>query len=807
MIGTLQIRSRPLRLGLLVNLRDKNSIEKAIEINSSVWGGYYNPLIPVFERIPQQWSNQLSRTPGAADIFLGYIRAFDPDVLVNCTAAQPPNFVNSSGLKVIPSIDIWKNDHWGELKAFWSIGIFDVLDHIFEKHFRFVEKFPHFVKLLAPVAKDRLFWGAAFGLIPGPLQKLIVERFGKALDITKEKADFGTLKKILQSPNILYPLRIARYALETTNRRHSPWDRNNLLFMDARKTLDIVDYWNLRASGRTVIPVPRQFLDNNELRLLIIDFLKFANRPLKQNPEIEISGTFICSRSETFAEMEAYATQISAGTKDPPKLSLQHWYPRIWDDWGRDADHVEPVGTYFEEQEIDLSVKSDRIHFQALIPEFVDPFGISDEPRYANDIQTRVYGSAEHVASVLPPMAGHNVMRAISEIGSAREEWRVGRDGLVKLVSWKSPGYLNLPLGHDVFFAWLKDLGWEVEASSPGLIAKQMFAQLGGWVAWFNEHALRFLEEMSAGKRGSRGADINEIRNRLVSADPDAQLRLSGKHLFDQLLDRKVFVIGHENQCPRCFRHSWHSLRDLDNTLTCPRCLHAYRADQAVPKGKWRYKTAGPFSIDGYADGAYCVLSAINMFGHNLHSLALTPATSFRATKKPGGVLEADFGMLWREGNIKGESDGVIFGECKSFGKFEAIDFDRMNHIAAEFPGAVLVFATFRKDLEKSELAAIKSIAKRGRKHWKAGRPINPVCILTGHELMSHFGPPYCWKALHVAEKHSRIVGLMEFCDATQQIHLGLPSWRDDWHKMWDRRHARRVARLRAATQVTAVGS
>jgi hypothetical protein len=334
-----------------------------------------------------------------------------------------------------------------------------------------------------------------------------------------------------------------------------------------------------------------------------------------------------------------------------------------------------------------------------------------------------------------------------------------------------------------------------------------VFTQLGGWVAWFNEQALRFLEEMATGKRASRGAAFDEIRKKLSSNDPDIRSLFSGEHLFDQLLDRKVFVIGHENQCPRCFKHSWHSLRDLDSTINCPRCLHAYRADQTVPKGKWRYKTAGPFSIDGYADGAYCVVAAINLFGHHLHHLSLTPATSFTATKKSTGTLEADFGMLWREGNIKGESEGVIFGECKSFGEFQRVDFERMRLIAAEFPGAVLVFATFRKTLEKAEIRALKAIAKRGRRYWKPERPINPVCVLTGHELMSHFGPPYCWKSLDVADKHSRIIGLMEFCDATQQIHLGLPSWRDDWHKEWERRWSKRSAKIQANRAVSPISS
>ena len=96
-----------------------------------------------------------------------------------------------------------------------------------------------------------------------------------------------------------------------------------------------------------------------------------------------------------------------------------------------------------------------------------------------------------------------------------------------------------------------------------------------------------------------------------------------------------------------------------------------------------------------------------------------------------------------------------------------------------------------RTPAEKSE---ISKIARRGRRYWKPERPINPVCVLTGYELLSHFGPPYCWKELKLDERRFRhIVGLMEFCNATQQIHLGLPSWEEDWHKKWERRRTKLI--------------
>ena len=124
-----------------------------------------------------------------------------------------------------------------------------------------------------------------------------------------------------------------------------------------------------------------------------------------------------------------------------------------------------------------------------------------------------------------------------------------------------------------------------------------------------------------------------------------------------------------------------------------------------------------------------------------------------------------------------------------------------MSQIAEMFPGAVLVFSTLRESLSKTELAAMKRIARAGRKYWKAERPINPVMILTGTELLSGRPMPYCWSAT-LQQKFRQLHGLLRLCDATQQIYLGIPSWQVEWHEKWEKRRRR----LRQTTPEAVVG-
>jgi hypothetical protein len=168
---------------------------------------------------------------------------------------------------------------------------------------------------------------------------------------------------------------------------------------------------------------------------------------------------------------------------------------------------------------------------------------------------------------------------------------------------------------------------------------------------------------------------------------------------------------------------------------------------------------------------------------------------SFKADAPQKGPLEADFAMLWEESVYGEEKEGVLFGECKTYGEFEKKDFDRMRFLAKTFPGAVLVFSTIRKSLTAAEVSKITQIAKAGRKHWKADRPINPVLILTGTELLNWQGPPYCWDDAR-QKQFQHLAGLLAVCNASQQIYLGLPSWETEWHGAWEKKRERRVAKM-----------
>jgi len=86
------LRLRPVRIAFLVNPRDFTAVRKCIRLNTCLWGGWYNPIIPVFDRPPARW-NVDHWKPKGRGISRGYIRFFEPEVVVEAE----PNLATKIG--------------------------------------------------------------------------------------------------------------------------------------------------------------------------------------------------------------------------------------------------------------------------------------------------------------------------------------------------------------------------------------------------------------------------------------------------------------------------------------------------------------------------------------------------------------------------------------------------------------------------------------------------------------------------------------------------------------------------------------
>lgn len=812
MFGTVDIKCRPLKLAYLVEPNKTDQIREAIRLSSSLWGGTYFPIVTLYKRMPLTWKEKHFTVPPAKEVILGYLEAFDPDILVQLSTSIP-KFISDTGLRVIKPKEVWANvGERGNYSPQFGIGILEILEEVFDEHFRVKTKYP--LRVIIPQVPQglSLFWAGLFGEIPANIINFVQDMYSGPLeiqDIDPEQYDLTELMK----DDVLFPRRVTQLWLKHVNRSGFPREAG-VYFLDATKPEDIVDFWNLRALGGSVIPLPKQLKDNLSFKNFIVDFLRSQRHPREGNPKSYEVASIIRSRNCTMEEVEEYAESLTLETNpgepsDAPLFSLQNWYPRFWLEWARNKAGELPDDAYGEEASIDLPDSEKlTIRFRTLLPKFAYKHTYRHEPRCANEVSFRFHGASVNLAEAFPKFSGRNFNYAVSGDPSFLRDWRVGRNGLVKLVQYETYETKDLPVAERLFFSWLADLNWNPKLSSGGLLAKQIYKKLGGGLGVLKyEKLLSLLEHMSGGQvardgnpplkedRATQERDlpVGEVRNKLKDLE-------ERNNIHEYLVSRGIFKLGLKVQCPHCIRRSWLSLESLEDNLSCPKCLNTFLAIGNVDRAKWHYKTVGPFSVAGYAGGAYAVLLAFEFFSNRRQrTLRTTPVLSFTAEGPNKKEIEADFAMFWEESLFRERNEGLLFAECKTYNTFDDKDWDRMRLIGKTFPGAVLAFCTLRKSLTRREVAEITRIAKAGRKPWKPEHPLNPVLVLTGTELLSWFGPPNCWEQ-SIQHKFPYTYGLLGLCDFTQQLYLNLPSWHEERERKREAKRQRSQSKAKIST-------
>src|SRR5262249_44767196 len=244
----------------------------------------------------------------------------------------------------------------------------------------------------------------------------------------------------------------------------------------------------------------------------------------------------------------------------------------------------------------------------------------------------------------------------ISGLTSFPGDWRVGRNGLVKLVKDRFNETRDIPLSEKVFFTWLEDHGWKAALSAPGLLAKQIYKQLEGNPNKLkDEKLLGLLEKMNGGlvKQNGQPVDENKIAQERELSVAEVKSRLKdnpNSNLHDYLVTKGIFRLGIRIQCPHCMRTSWFPLESIRDQFNCPKCLNNFLAIGNLDSAPWCYKTAGPFSVPKYADGAYGVLMTLQFFDkRGMSNMRITPALSFVAESSSRKNIEADLGAFWQE--------------------------------------------------------------------------------------------------------------------------------------------------------------
>ncbi len=338
------IRLRPVRIALLTRPKDSASIRKFIRACSCLWGGVYNPIIPVFGATPQQWKERHGRTASPREVTRGYIEFFEPDAYVE---AQP-GLAEEAGLaafrrehslnpRLITLGQIMKqrsDRDWAEPAL--GLSIVDALQQIYDEEQRFELRQPRSA-LLVDSHRGTLLSEAIFGVFPtGKTTNYFRQSFENVYKSERLGADPASWREVFLK-GATTPLRLTRYKLEPQR----AWHDDLVIFVfDPANSLDVIDLWNMRSEPNPVLPVPIDWW--SDLVGDVRSILKAEHRPLQGNAHgVMHRGTIEFARSISEVRANLVAAEIGPDMPDG-SVTLKTWRSPVWKKYA-DEDLVKPA--------------------------------------------------------------------------------------------------------------------------------------------------------------------------------------------------------------------------------------------------------------------------------------------------------------------------------------------------------------------------------------------------------------------------------------------------------------------------------
>ncbi|HTU09554.1 MAG TPA: hypothetical protein VMG08_01550 [Allosphingosinicella sp.] len=789
----LDVRLRPTRFAYLAAPDDMEMLQRVFETNTCLWGGKYNPIIPMLDSVPEWWDRH-GTSESAEQIVNGYLDYFEPDMLVETKPGQAAALGFHED-RVIAIEDL--QPKFGRLDAAYisscGLQMFSLYRDLYRSEFQFSRREPEtIVRVLAEEASLEALTACIFGAFPAKGMLHDLERVFDQV-FTPEVLRLGPANagEIFQN-NWLNALRLTHAKLEVRYSRHI---EPRLFVFDGTTASDLIDYWNLRAGVAPVVPIPLQLV--SELSGFARNFVSENFRPHPGNPDgVMIRPTVMFGRSIAEDAIQAIFDEHLRVEAEGANC-VQPWYPPIW----RPAPEmsVSPMRPVITAKEAtrDAPVTGDKpgIRFDGLEPDFDAPMG--GHARWVNVVRFDNYRWDGDFATVYPDNYRDP---KIPTFGGGRGDVLPTSEGYVVLARYSTERhYWSLESHPSAIRNWLADRGIKTTLSGSGRATQQIIETLGGfpWVsALASEAVVKLLNDISR-KPVNKSMEHHQFRNRINAAVKD---KLWHRDAFKVLVEKNAVELGLEVRCEKCGSWSWYSLAEVDAELKCHLCLKRYGFPAINPTDRdgtnWAYRLIGPFAQPNYAQGGYAAALSMRFFADVLGGVtesSITWCAGQEMTLAGKQLVEADFVLWYRRQEFSGSPHAtqLLFGEAKSFGKdaFTAEDVSRMKQLAIAFPGAALVFSTMRQpsDLTEEEVARLSELARWGRHYEDARSEARaPVIILTGVELFADHNLSHSWRER--GGRHAELINpayvrpdnLRELADMTQQLYLGMDSHRDE---------------------------
>ena len=702
--------ARPTRLAFILPNPNRDLLLSVIARATSLWGGIFNPIVILDDSTRKTSGVHYTMLPPDPymQIQADMLRAFDPDLLISYSNGPLPQELKPWQHRTFPADRLdWRPGN-GELMSYF-VDVFPILDELWDKEFKGIAN-PRFkIKFVDKAeSKESLFLAARFGFYSGDdYYEFLRKNFNAETLVydagfrsSRWPGDFQSLLGLTAS-----------HCRPTRQRVHS----HAYFLLNPTDPFDVVDYWNLRASGTYLFPLTLQ--DYQECESAIRDFGAAAAYPI--NELITNRAVTIKAPSVTDEEQKAVTTWIGA-TGLVKELSMMGWVPHY------------RTGGYGVVSE--LNIAPIRGFESSAIGVLVEGHGKIEGPKPAFLTRENVFAHWSmdiSCSTFLSPNTCYKLPwlnSGCDALVSRKIGWsmdmdasRVSQEGIVTRHDGDSGDVRIAPItAIDAVRAFLE--GKEIEymgTSSPGLALTRIIEMLDGFYKCevFRNPAIRdLLEELATGKhhlgKEIRGAVKKSLKDYKIYGQPASRKQISerAENLISRAIEANVFRVGLEFQCSRCKRYHWYAVTEFNDGYNCKSCF-SREVTPRLDTTKWYYASDGLFRSANKLDGNITTLLALAFFNEVLdHDLKYAPSFDYKLN---GEQHEIDFGILGSR--MLRPHVEMIFGESKSGTALKGEEREKLKTLG-EKTGSYLCFCTLADDFSDTDKEFFRELYDAGIK-------------------------------------------------------------------------------------------
>lgn len=771
----------PLKFCFLIEPNSESKFEQAIKIAFSFWGGIYSPILPFYKDLPKEIKKEYAITYEAFDYYKNTIDNYDPDIILFDNSLDVDFIKTVIGDRTLITIEDFLSDAVkGEFK--YGISAIELISSIIETEFKFIRNDD--LKLLIPkTGHSGLFLKSFVGCFIDDYQTEISKQLESYSYFKQPEITFENINDHYPNENIDM-LDINIYEIKIYPERY--WFKGEgIYFLNDGSLNDIVNFWNLRAIGWTIIPIPLSQIDNAY-------FSDFLERYCKRQHDKSKNITFINFQvsititSEQKEKIELKLVELKKKFGEKLHFGFQAWFPRFWD-MNRsvlEADKVLCGKTEINSTYSHVEVQENYVKFKTNDLPFKLRNNFNLKASHKVNLTFSYFDDYLEDAGLIYGIETIDWIRLTHSYGL--DKWRLSKTGLSHYVRRDNEEvFFIIPKAKDFFKVYFSKGGNKLVETSNGRLAYEVLKNIGGIRGSYflqNKSSLKILELIEDGKTVYHATLVGEIKKSLKNNNNEKI-----NYYIKRIIENKIIEFGSILQCEVCHQHSFYLPSELKENMTCAVCRNSFRLPMHQPTEiKWAYRGVGPFSKNNKVGGVITVFLTLKLFNQefantsgNLSALIGFELINNKKTK------EIDLAIMLQQKYKGSIPPDLVFCECKTYKNITSDDADRMIELGTEFPNSILTFATLNEELTEIEKTEILRVVN----HFRVGvghRPLNPVLILTAKELLpneflGHFAEyendskPY--------HKYNDWIG--NLCEFTVKKHLNLKTWGEIQSELW----------------------